>query len=322
MTRTNRPQEPDVLTRAPAVRIDDVSKSFDGERILDAVSMSVEPGRTLVVMGPSGVGKTTITRILLGLDEPDAGSGEVTVDGRDVHDLSPVELREFRRGTGVLLGGSSIYDSSLFASMTAWANVCYPLEARGYDKSVVEARAWQRLIEFELTDVAHQLPSTLSAGTRRRLALAKSFVDDPHLLVLDDPGAAMDVVNRTMIVESIRRARETSDATVVLTCHDIGMARALADDVVVLLAGRVVAQGPAAEILDGVVDADTWDERFGFRASFAETDAHSRSTYARVVDARREHISWQWAVYIVLALMGLATLIALMAGVIDNVFTW
>jgi ABC-type transporter Mla maintaining outer membrane lipid asymmetry ATPase subunit MlaF len=322
MTRANRSAGVEALTAAPEVVFDDVSKSFGGDRVLDGVSLSVAPGRSLVIMGPSGVGKTTLTRILLGLDEPDDGSGDVTVDGRAVHDLTPRELRELRHGMGVLLGGMSIYDSSLFASMTAWANVRYPLEVRGYDEAVIEDRAWRRMVEFDLSDVAHQMPSTLSSGTRRRLALAKSFVDDPRLLVLDDPGAAMDVINRTAIVESIRRARETTAATMILTCHDIEMARALGDDLVVILAGRVVARGPVAELLDGVVDADTWDERFAFRASFAETDDRGRSTYDRVEDARRETSSWQWATYLLLGLMGLATLIALLSGVIDNVFTF
>ena len=310
------------LTSAPGIVVDDVSKSFEGDRVLQGVSLSVAPGRSLVIMGPSGVGKTTLTRILLGLDEPDDGSGDVTIGGHAVHDLTAQELRELRRCIGVLLGGSSIYDSSLFASMTAWANLRYPLEARGYDEAVVEERAWQRMVEFELTEVAHQVPSTLSAGTRRRLALAKSFVDDPPLLVLDDPGAAMDVVNRRAIVESIHRARAATDATMILTCHDIEMARALGDDLVVILAGRVVARGPVSELLDGIVDADTWDARFAFRASFAETDDHGRSTLDRVEDARREATSWHWAVYLVLGLMGLATLIALVTGVIDNVFTF
>lgn len=321
MTRVNRTGS-EVLTTAPEVVIDDVSKSFEGDRVLEHVSCSVAPGRSLVIMGPSGVGKTTLTRILLGLDESDDGSGDVTVDGHAVHDLTPQELRGLRHGTGVLLGGTSIYDSSLFASMTAWANVRYPLESRGYDEAVIEDRAWRRMIEFDLADVAHQMPSTLSSGTRRRLALAKSFVDDPHLLVLDDPGAAMDVINRTAIVESIRRARRSTSATMILTCHDIEMAKALGDDLVVILAGRVVARGPVAELLDGVVDADTWDERFAFRASFAETDDQERSTHDRVAEADRETSSWQWATYLLLGLMAVAALIALLTGVIDNVFTF
>jgi ABC-type glutathione transport system ATPase component len=130
------------------------------------------------------------------------------------------------------------------------------------------------------------------------------------------------VINRTAIVESIRRARETTSATMILTCHDIAMAKALGDDLVVILEGRVVARGPMAELLDGVVDADTWDERFAFRASFAETDDQSHSTHGRVEDAVRETSSWQWATYLLLGLMGLATLIVLLSGLIDNVFTF
>jgi ABC-type transporter Mla maintaining outer membrane lipid asymmetry ATPase subunit MlaF len=322
MARTKRPSGEALLAAAPQIVVDEISKSFEGTRVLEDISLSVEPGRTLVIMGPSGVGKTTLTRILLGLETPDDGSGEVTIDGHSVHDLAPERLRELRRGIGVLLGGTSIYDSSIFGSMTAWANVRYPLETRGYDEAVIAERGWARMIEFGLTDVAHHMPDTLSSGTRRRLALAKSFVDDPHLLVLDDPGAAMDLANRAAIVESIRRAQADTDATMVLTCHDIEMARTLGDDVVVILAGKVVARGPAAELLDGVVDADTWDEKFAFRASFAETDDASRSTMAQVQDAQREVTSWQWAVYLLLFLMGLATLIALLTGVIDNVFTF
>jgi ABC-type transporter Mla maintaining outer membrane lipid asymmetry ATPase subunit MlaF len=322
MIKVNRATGIDLMTTAPEVVVDDVSRSFEGDHVLEHISCSVAPGRSLVIMGPSGVGKTTLTRMLLGLDEPDDGSGDITVGGHAVHDLAAQDLRELRRGMGVLLGGTSIYDSSLFASMTAWANVRYPLEARGYDEAVIEDRAWRRMIEFDLADVAHHMPSTLSSGTRRRLALAKSYVDDPHLLVLDDPGAAMDVINRTAIVESIRRARQTTSATMILACHDIEMAKALGDDLVVLLAGRVVADGPVAELLDGVVDADTWDERFAFRASFAETDDQGRSTHARVKEADRETTTWQWATYLLLGLMGLATLIVLLSGLIDNVFTF
>jgi ABC-type multidrug transport system ATPase subunit len=310
------------LTTAPAVVVDDVSKSFEGDPVLERISFAVPPGRTLVVMGPSGVGKTTLTRILLGLETTDPGSGDVTVGGHVIGDLDPTGLRELRRGFGVLLGGTSVYEGSVFASMTAWENVRYPLETRGYDAATVEDRAWRRLQEFDLTGLAHHRPDTMSGGARRRLALAKSFVDDPHLLVLDDPGAALDLGNRSVVVDSIRRARAHTDATMILTCHDIEMARALGDDLVVILAGRVVASGPAQELLDGVVDAETWDRRFAFSTSFAETDDRSRNTVDRVRDARREVTSWQWAVYLVLLLLGAAALVALLSGVIDNVVTF
>lgn len=308
------------LTEPPTVVVEGVSTSYAGERVIEDVSFTVEPSRTLVVMGASGVGKTTLTKTMLGLLEPD--EGEVTIGGHDVHDLTPAQLRDLRRGFGVLLGGSSVYDGSVFGSMTAWENVRYSLSARGYDAAVVDERAWQRMIDFGLTDHAGKMPDQLSSGTRRRLALATAFIDSPPLIVLDDPAAAMDTVNRTRIIDAIRAARESTSATMLLTCHDVEMARTLGDDMIVMLEGRVVARGPVAELLDGVGDADSFDERFRFSESFARTDATERSTYHRVADDRGEATSWAWAVYLTLFVMAMATFIALMTGVIDNNFTW
>lgn len=312
MARTNRREAPGVLSAPPDIAVDDISKTFDGEVVLDKISFSVRAGRTLIIMGPSGVGKTTLTRILLGLLDPDEDAGSVTIGGRDVLDASPVELRALRQGIGTLLGGSSVYDSSVFASLNAWENVRYPLSLRDLDESDVDERAWRRMEEFELTDLAERNLQDLSAGTRRRVALARAFVEEPPLLVLDDPGAAMDLINRTAIISSIRRAQESTSATVVLTCHDIEMARTLGDDMIVLLAGRVVAAGPVDELLDGVVDAATYDERFKVQSSFALSDA--LSTIDRVMEERRYESTTTWIVYATLLVMAVVTLVALFIG--------
>lgn len=260
----------------PEVSVSGIDMSYDREPVLIDVSFTVRPGTTTVVMGPSGVGKTTLMRILLGLRDPDAG--DVTIGGRSVVDANPAQLKAIREDIGVLLGGSTVHDGSNFGSMTGWENVRYPLEVRGYDDAEVEERAWARMLEFDLADAAPLMPHEMSGGMRRRLGLARAFVDEPRLLVLDDPGTALDVVNRASISESIRRARATLGATVVLTCHDIPMTKVLGDDLVVLVAGRVVAAGPVAELLDGVDDAEQYDARFKVRAAFdAERSDPSRA---------------------------------------------
>lgn len=276
--------------RAPEVSVVGIDMGYDRESVLHDISFTAPAGRTTVVMGPSGVGKSTLVKALLGLRSPEHGT--VVIGGRSVTDANATELGAIRRDIGVMLGGNTVHDGSIFASMTAWENVRYPLRARGYDAAEIDERAWRRMLEFGLEEHAHHRPDTMSGGQRRRLALARAFVDDPALLILDDPGTALDLANRRHIVASIRAARERTDATVLLTCHDIDMSRALGDHLVVLLGGRVVADGPAQELLEGIYETEDFDARFQFRAAFdadtgnslalAEADREFRTLFERL----------------------------------------
>lgn len=268
--------------RAPEVSVIGVDMSYGAAQVLHRVSFTAPAGKTTVIMGPSGVGKSTLVKALLGLREP--GHGEVVIGGRSVTHAPPAGLAAIRREIGVMLGGNTVHDGSVFGSMTAWENVKYPLQAHGFPPAEVEERAWRRLLEFGLEEHAHHRPDTMSGGQRRRLALARAFVEDPPLLILDDPGTALDLANRQRIVESIKAARERSDATVLLTCHDIDMSKALGDHLVVILDGRVAADGPADELLDGIYETDEFDARFQFRASF---DADTGNSLA-LVEADRD----------------------------------
>lgn len=293
--------------KGPEVVVSHLDMSYDRAPVLRDVSFTVPAGSTTVIMGPSGVGKTTLVRGMLGLREVD--HGDITVGGRSIVDAAPKELQSIRNQMGVMLGGSSVHDGSVFASMTAWDNVRYPLQARGHDAESVDARAWQRMIEFGLTDHPHHQPAELSGGLRRRLALARAFVDDPVMIVLDDPGTALDIVNRGEIIESIRVAREHTHATVVLTCHDIDMARALGDQLVVILGGSVSATGPAPELLDGVYETEDFDARFQFKASYAAETGNSLHIVKQ--DADFSTLLWRMGVSttVVLGLISLAGII-------------
>ncbi|MEJ8278831.1 ATP-binding cassette domain-containing protein [Pseudonocardia spirodelae] len=297
---------------APAVGFRDVHLAFDSEPVLEGVDLELEPGRTTVLLGPSGAGKTTLVRTLLGLYAPD--SGETVVDGRAVASLRADELAALRRRTGVLLGGSSVYDASLFGSLSLFDNVAYPLRAARHPAA--DAETWRILHEFELAGHATALPSEVSAGQRRRAALARALITAPDLLVLDDPGPALDLHNRDAVVRSVRRRTTRSGATALVVMHDLELARALGDRVGVLLGGRIVADGPVDEVLGGIVTAADLDARFGVRAALPVATAAERAAVAR--RARRQGLGEAWLLMGVLFAMPAKLSLALGSGMLAN----
>lgn len=300
--------------RAPSIEIVDLGAEYDHEPVFADVSFTVPAGRTTVLMGPSGAGKTTLIRHLVGLRAPDAG--RVCVDGRAVHEMVAAELTDLRHNMGVLLGGSSVYDTSLFASLTVFENVVSPLNAIGVAPDVAAERTWQLLDRFELTDFARARPAELSAGTKRRVALAKALVAEPSLVVLDEPGPAFDLVNRDAMMDAIAATQARSGATFLIATHDVPLARALGDHLVVLLDGRIVTTGPAAELLDGVHTADDFDARFRFSDTYLPIGAERRAAVARV--ARRQGLWWARLLMGLLLLMMIVLGLALLADFLHN----
>ncbi|MCF7550744.1 ABC transporter ATP-binding protein [Pseudonocardia sp. WMMC193] len=254
----------------PAVRFDDITVRFGDEPVLRRLRGEFPAGELTVLMGESGGGKTTLMRHLVGLRKPDSGS--IEVGGRVVHTLDKRGLTALRGSMGVLLGGATLFDSSVFGSLTVYENVAYPLRLRVDDDETVHATVCRWLGTLGLADAHDRLPEQLPAHTRRRVALARALAPEPPLIVLDDIDLGLDSTTVARAVAAVRDVHARRGSTVVVTTHDIELARALGGRLAVLAHGRLVANGPVAELLDGVRDAADFDDRFRVRDSLGPMD--------------------------------------------------
>lgn len=237
----------------------DVSVAFEGTRAVDGVDLAVADGDVLAVLGPSGCGKSTLLRAVAGL-EP--ATGTIAWDGADLRG-TPTH----RRGFALMF-----QDGQLFDHLTVARNVGYAQRLRGLSRAAVRAEVGDLLDLVGLSGYAERLPRTLSGGERQRVALARSLAAKPRLLLLDEPLSALDTSLRVRLAADLRRILVESGTTALLVTHDQDEAFAVADRLAVMRAGRIVQEGPTAEVWAAPVDAET-RAFLGSRSSFAGDDA-------------------------------------------------
>jgi phospholipid/cholesterol/gamma-HCH transport system ATP-binding protein len=230
--------------RDQIIEFRDVRKTFGDNVAIDGMSCAFPGGRISALVGPSGAGKTTMLRLLLGLTLPD--SGEVTYDGRPVAQMKDKELLAFRRDFGVLLEGTG----ALFASMSVFDNVAFPLrKLTEYPEELIRDHVETRLGEVGLNDDVHKMPSELSTGMRVRAAFARAVVMQPPVLFFDSPDHGMDPVRMTLLNELIVRHQRSHPCTCLMITHDLESVRNTADYMVLMHRGRLVEQGPITTVL-------------------------------------------------------------------------
>lgn len=245
---------------APGVHLQDITTVVDDTPVLHRLTLDVPPGMITMLMGPSGSGKTTMIKHVTGMLEPDRGT--VTVGGRNVWEADDATMRSIRMTMSVMLGGSSVFGTSLFWSLSAYENLEYSLRAHDVPEKERERRAMQMLTEVGLGAQAADRPDALPAHACKRLALARALVCDTPLLILDDIEAGLDSAHAAQMISAVERWRERTEGTVLITTHDIKLARELGENLAILGNGRIVASGDAAELLDGVESSDEFDRRF------------------------------------------------------------
>jgi phospholipid/cholesterol/gamma-HCH transport system ATP-binding protein len=224
------------------VRIEGLRKSLGDRQVLNGLDLDVLEGETLILLGGSGTGKSTLLRCILGLDRPDAG--RVLVRGVDLHRADESELRRLRERIGVAFQGGA-----LFGSRTVGENL--DLVLREFTRLPASTRSIVTRIKLSLVGLGGaetRYPSQLSGGMRKRAALARALVLDPELLFCDEPSAGLDPVTAAGIDRLLLRLKEVFGVTMVVVTHDLHSAFALGDRIALLHEGRVRAIGPAAEL--------------------------------------------------------------------------
>jgi phospholipid/cholesterol/gamma-HCH transport system ATP-binding protein len=212
----------------------DVSKSFDDNAVLKHVNFHVEQGETAVIMGRSGVGKSVSLKLLLGFLEPD--EGQILIAGKDVTGWDEEQFAEIRRRATMVFQSGALFDS-----LTVAENVAFPITSRGehVDPGEIDHRVSELLEMLEVSQFADLLPSDLSTGTKRSVAIARALADEPEAILYDEPTTMVDPLMAAHISDLILRLKKTLHKTSIVVTHDTHLAKKLADRVIFLNQGEV-----------------------------------------------------------------------------------
>jgi phospholipid/cholesterol/gamma-HCH transport system ATP-binding protein len=227
----------------PKLELRGVGKAFGERTVLKNLHLAVQPGRSLVIIGASGEGKSVTIKIAAGLMRPDAG--QVLIDGADVTDLRGAALRKRAAQFGFLFQGAALFDS-----LTVWENVAFRLlNADHVPKAEARERAIRALSSVGLGKaVADQYPGELSGGMQKRVGLARAVVAHPEIIFFDEPTTGLDPINanviNNLIVEEVKRL----GCTAVTITHDLASARIIGDEVAMLHDGAIVWRGPVSDL--------------------------------------------------------------------------
>jgi len=226
----------------PAIRIRDLVFRRGRSTILDGVSMDIPRGSIVAFMGPSGVGKTTILRLISGQLRPDEGS--IEVNGQLVSSMSNRELHHFRRNIGVLL-----QDGALFTDLTVFENIATPVrEHTKLPEPLIRRLVMSKLSAVGLGGIEERMPHELSGGMARRVAFARAVVLDPAIMLYDEPMTGLDPIAVSTIRTLMRETNDTLGLTGIVVTHNVNQMRKLVDYCYIIASAKIAGEGPPEEL--------------------------------------------------------------------------
>lgn len=237
----DRPPDPDNRM----IDLEDVHLAFGDNVVLDGVWLEVDRGETLVVMGGSGQGKSTILKIILGLLEPDAG--RVYVHGVDVTRADQEVLNEVRRNIGMVFQGGALFDS-----LTVGENLAFRLRDEGdHEEAEIERLLLEKLSFVDLEPgVVNKMPAELSGGMKKRLALARAIMGSPAIVLFDEPTTGLDPITAETINGLINKLRDQENVASIVVTHDIDSALTVGNRFAMLKDGDIIFEGDGRAILE------------------------------------------------------------------------
>jgi phospholipid/cholesterol/gamma-HCH transport system ATP-binding protein len=234
----------------PKIDIRDLHFEVDGREILTGITLAIQPGEILCVMGLSGSGKSTLTRCIAGLITP--SKGEIFIDGDDITKLNEANLLKIRAKMGMVFQYAALFDS-----MNVFDNIAFGIqrgprrrENRNLTRTALIRMVAERLRQVGLPGIERRMPSELSGGMRRRVGLARALATKPEIVLYDEPTSGLDPVTAAAIDDLIKATRAEHNVTSVVVSHDMGSIFRIADHVLMIYEGRAQIYGTPQEILD------------------------------------------------------------------------
>jgi len=223
------------------IKIVDLQKSFDGHDVLKGISFEVGKGEVFALVGGSGGGKSVLLKHVVGLMKPDRGT--VTVDGMEIGAAGQESLQAFRERLGFLFQGGALFDS-----LSVFENVAFPLKEKSkLSRNIIREKVLMELENVGLSGSEHRYPSQISGGMVKRAALARALVEDPEIMLFDEPTTGLDPVTGQSILDLIDSCHRRLSFTGIIVTHEIPKVFAIVDRVVMLHEGRVRAEGTPTE---------------------------------------------------------------------------
>ena len=229
----------------PKIELKNVCKAFGSNHVLNGVDLVVPEGKSMVIIGGSGTGKSVMLKCILGLMTPDSGS--IEIDGQETVGLSPKDRDTLMRKFGMLFQGAALFDS-----LKIWENVAFGLiQGRGMDRVQAREIAVQKIEAVGLRpDVSDLFPAELSGGMQKRVGLARAVAASPEIIFFDEPTTGLDPIMADVINQLIVEQVDDIGATALSITHDMGSVRTIADYVAMIHEGKIVWTGPVEDLDD------------------------------------------------------------------------